>query len=77
MPELVGDDEAGLLVEPTPASVARALDRLSSDVVLRTRLGGEARKRACTYTWERSIRCVLEAYREVLATREVLLDLSA
>jgi len=75
IPELVGNEEAGILVQRTSGSVAAAIERLSSDRELRTRLGREARRRAAAYTWNRSIRGVLDAYRELLAERGVLPDL--
>jgi glycosyltransferase involved in cell wall biosynthesis len=46
MPEVVGDEEAGLLAEPgDPVSLASCIDRLLSDSALRTRLGQAARLR--------------------------------
>jgi UDP-glucose:(heptosyl)LPS alpha-1,3-glucosyltransferase len=67
MAELVGGEEAGILVARTPGSIAGALERLSSDRELRTRLCRQARKRAAAYTWDRSTRAVLDVYRELLA----------
>jgi glycosyltransferase involved in cell wall biosynthesis len=71
--ELVGDDEAGVLIERDPGSIAGALDRLCTDHQLRTLLGRRARKRAVAYTWDRSVRAVLDVYGELLARREGLL----
>ncbi|HET7572560.1 MAG TPA: glycosyltransferase family 4 protein [Gaiellaceae bacterium] len=63
--ELVGDDEAGLLVERDPAAVADALVRLG-DPELRRRLGEEAARRAANYSWERSVEAVRRTYRDLL-----------
>jgi glycosyltransferase involved in cell wall biosynthesis len=66
MAEHVGDDEAGFLVERTPAAVAAALNELAADPGLRERLGREARGRALDFTWERSLASVLAAYDQLL-----------
>jgi glycosyltransferase involved in cell wall biosynthesis len=60
--ELVGDDEAGLVVERTSRSVGNALSRLARDQTLRHALGAEGRRRAAGRTWERSIQSVMELY---------------
>ncbi|CAN5488662.1 hypothetical protein BH18ACT1_BH18ACT1_00100 [soil metagenome] len=52
--ELVGDGEAGVLVEPRPDAVAAALDRLVVDPALRARLGAEGRRRTTGLTWGRA-----------------------
>lgn len=64
--ELVGDDEAGLVVERDADAIAAALDRLAADPELRARLGGEGRRRAASYGWERSVESVLDVYDELL-----------
>ena len=47
--QLVGRDEAGVVVRRNPADIARALDRLAADPDLRARMGGVARERARAY----------------------------
>jgi glycosyltransferase involved in cell wall biosynthesis len=64
--ELVGDNEAGLMVERTADSVAAALARLVDDPELRSRLGRQARKRATQYAWDKSIEAVTEIYASLL-----------
>jgi UDP-glucose:(heptosyl)LPS alpha-1,3-glucosyltransferase len=64
--ELIGEDEAGIVVERTPESIAAALALLADDPNLRTRMGAEARRRASAYTWERSVESVLAVYDELL-----------
>jgi glycosyltransferase involved in cell wall biosynthesis/GT2 family glycosyltransferase len=64
--EVVGDNEAGLLVETTAESVGAALARLVDDTDLRNRLGRQARKRATRYGWEPSIEAVSRLYFSLL-----------
>jgi glycosyltransferase involved in cell wall biosynthesis len=64
--ELVGDDEAGLLVGREVDAVAGALAALAASPELRKRLGAAARERAAEYTWDRSAEAVLDAYRAAL-----------
>ena len=66
--ELVGNNEGGLLVEPSVESVAEAVDRLASDQGLRLILGAEARRRVQGYSWDRSVASVTEVYRDLLAS---------
>ena len=66
--ELVGEQEAGMLVERNPRSVGAALARLAGDPELRHALGEEARRRAAHYSWERSVRTTIECYEELCAT---------
>jgi UDP-glucose:(heptosyl)LPS alpha-1,3-glucosyltransferase len=67
--ELVGDDEAGLLVERDPLAVGQALVRLAASRELRTRLGAEGRRRAARKTWERSAASVVDLYTAVLGAK--------
>jgi len=60
--EIVGNDEAGLLVERTVDSVAAALARLVDDSDLRGRLSRQARQRAMQYSWEDSTHTVTQLY---------------
>lgn len=68
--ELIGSDEAGIIVARTPEAVGDALLRLARDPAGRARMGGVARGRAMRFTWERSITSKLELYGTLLAERE-------
>lgn len=63
--DLVGDDEAGIIVDRTPEAVGAALARLASDPETRARMGSEGRRRALGYTWERSISSILDLFGEL------------
>lgn len=67
--ELVGRDEAGILVERDAVSVGAALARLARDPELRRRLGSEGRRRAHAYTWQLSVASIEELYQELLAAQ--------
>ena len=54
--ELVADEETGLVCEPTAASMAVALARLTDDAALAERLGARAAAQAATMTWAAAIR---------------------
>lgn len=64
--ELVGDGEAGVIVERSPAALAAALAALAESPETRERLGAAARERSAAYTWERSTGAVLAVYRSLL-----------
>lgn len=64
--ELVGDDEAGLVVERNVAAVTEAVIRLARDPDLRAELGRAGRRRALDYTPERNNERILALYRELL-----------
>jgi glycosyltransferase involved in cell wall biosynthesis len=64
--ELIGDDEAGFIVDRNSQAFAEALETLTADAGRRVRAGGEARRRASSYTWDRSAESVLQIYRELL-----------
>lgn len=49
--ETVAED--GLLVEPDPAALAKAIDQLASDPTLRDQLAERSRRRAERYSWTR------------------------
>jgi len=66
--ELVGNNEGGLLVEPSIESVAKAVSGLASDRGLRHILGTEARRRVQDYTWDRSVASVTDIYRNLLGS---------
>ncbi len=67
--ELVGDDEAGLLVERSAAAVAVALLRLAGEPLLRTSLGTEGRARVSALGWDDSVERVLDVYTGLLGVR--------
>jgi glycosyltransferase involved in cell wall biosynthesis len=54
--ELVTDGVNGLVCDPTPESLARALRRLADDPALAERLGAEARSTAQRMTWPDAVR---------------------
>jgi glycosyltransferase involved in cell wall biosynthesis len=64
--ELVGADEAGILVERDVDAVGSALARLGVDSELRARMGEVGRERAREFTWERSAESVLAVYESLL-----------
>jgi glycosyltransferase involved in cell wall biosynthesis len=70
--DLIGRNEAGVLVERTGSDVARALISLTGDPELRSRLGEAARKRASEFTWNRSVDGVAALYRELAAAAGVV-----
>ncbi len=53
--ELVRDDENGFVCEPTPASLAAALGRLSGDAALAERLGRAAVSVVADMTWRAAV----------------------
>jgi len=53
--ELVKDDETGVVCEPTPASVAIAIARLTDDRRLAERLGANAAARAAAMSWDAAV----------------------
>ena len=63
--DLVGTDEAGVIVERTPDAVGDAVGRLADDADLRARLGRVGRQRAQAYSWERSAASVVQLYRQL------------
>jgi glycosyltransferase involved in cell wall biosynthesis len=49
--ELVADGETGLVVDPTPAAIAAAVERLTADRELAAELGAKGRARAAELSW--------------------------
>jgi len=68
LPEIVGDDGAGILVPPAdPPALAGAIRRLLADEQLRQRMGLAARKRIEeAFSWDVAARKTIEVYEEVL-----------
>jgi glycosyltransferase involved in cell wall biosynthesis len=68
LPEVVGDDDAGLLVPPEdPVALANAIKRLLADRALRQKMGQMARKRIeQRFSWEDAARRTLKIYEEVV-----------
>lgn len=66
--ELVGNEEAGYIVPPTASAVGEALARLAADPALRARQGAMGRRRAQSYSWDRSVRSVLDLYEQLLVS---------
>lgn len=66
--ELVGKNEAGILITRDPGGIASALASLAQDTRLRRQLGAEARRRCSGLTWERSTDLVVELYQELAGT---------
>ncbi len=69
--ELVGANDAGILVDRTPDAIAAALGRLVLDEDTRLRMGQAGSSRAKTFTWQRSADAVLALYRELLAQQSM------
>jgi glycosyltransferase involved in cell wall biosynthesis len=68
LPEIVGQDAAGILVPPAdPRALAAAIKRLLADKPLRQRMGQAARKRIEDFfSWQAAARKTVEVYRELL-----------
>jgi glycosyltransferase involved in cell wall biosynthesis len=63
LPEVVGD--AALAVDPLDAgALSGAIERLWADQALRRRLIAAGRRRAASFTWERTTEQTIAAYRE-------------
>jgi glycosyltransferase involved in cell wall biosynthesis len=68
LPEIVGDDGAGILVPPCdPPALAAAIKRLLADESLRRKMGATARRRIEeSFSWEVAAKRTLEVYQEVI-----------
>jgi glycosyltransferase involved in cell wall biosynthesis len=64
--ELVGEDEAGIIVERNAKSIGSAIARMAADADLRSKLGTAARERAEPYTWSRSGRAFQEVVESLI-----------
>jgi glycosyltransferase involved in cell wall biosynthesis len=65
LPEVTGG--AALLVDPAPAPLADALERLLAEPALRERLRAAGLARAAAFSWERTARETLAVYRAAAA----------
>lgn len=70
--DLIGRNEAGVLVERNSSDVARALMSLAVDPEQRSRLGEAARTRASGLTWNRSVDGIAALYRDIAAEAGVV-----
>lgn len=71
VPEVIANQETGLLVSPDrPRELAEALRRLAEDEALRERLGAALRQRVSDrFSRERASTATLGLYRELLGER--------
>jgi glycosyltransferase involved in cell wall biosynthesis len=65
--ELVEHERTGLVVEPTVAAIAEAVERLCTDVELAAELGANGRARAAELSWERAAEEWRDGLERVLA----------
>lgn len=65
LPEVVGG--AGLLIDPEPEAIGRALVAVCSDPALRADLARRSLRQAARFSWRRTAEQTAAAYREVLA----------
>jgi glycosyltransferase involved in cell wall biosynthesis len=68
LPEVVGEDGAGILVPPRNApALGQAIQRLLEDPDLRRQMGQAGRRRVTTlFTWENAARQMVEVYQEAI-----------
>jgi glycosyltransferase involved in cell wall biosynthesis len=64
--DLVGVNEAGILVTRSPQAVGDALARLATDTALRMAIGAEGRRRTAELTWDHSVATVVDLYTSLL-----------
>ncbi len=70
IPDVVEDDETGLLVDPSdPEALAGALRALASNPARRRTMGLRGRERAAAYSWDSLIPKVMRVYEEALQER--------
>ncbi|MGA3185320.1 MAG: glycosyltransferase, partial [Candidatus Dormibacteria bacterium] len=66
LPEVVADEETGLLVEGRePRDYCAAISKILHDEAGRERMGEAARRRAATFSWERMVDRLLSIYGRV------------
>jgi glycosyltransferase involved in cell wall biosynthesis len=64
--DLVGANDAGILVARSPKAVGDALARLATDTALREAMGLEGRRRTAELTWDHSVATVVDVYASLL-----------
>jgi glycosyltransferase involved in cell wall biosynthesis len=64
LPEVVGD--AGILIDPEPEAIARAMRDALGNPDMRARLSASGLERAALFSWERTADMTLDAYDDVL-----------
>ena len=67
--EMIDHDVSGLIVEPNPVAMAKAIDRLVRDPAKASRLGEAGRKAVLDLTMEQAVSQVESTIRSVLAAR--------
>ena len=68
LPEVVGN--AAVLVHPENVfEIMRALHRVLMDQPLREKMKERSYRQAAKFSWEKSVRRIMEAYREVLGAK--------
>jgi glycosyltransferase involved in cell wall biosynthesis len=65
--DLVGNNEAGILVERNREELGSAFYFLATDECARSVMGTEGRRRVAERTWTRSVESVLDVYKDVLS----------
>jgi glycosyltransferase involved in cell wall biosynthesis len=60
--DLVGANDAGILVARSPQAVGDALARLATDTELRQAIGAEGRRRTIELTWDHSVATMVDLY---------------
>jgi len=63
LPEVAGD--AALLVEPEAGEITAALEKIWKDEALRSGLSRRGRKRAASFSWEKTAAETLNVYKEL------------
>ena len=70
VPEMITDDEQGIIVPPgSPDALRSAIKRLNDDPGLRQRLGDNARRRAAGFSLAQQIKATTTLYRSLMARR--------
>jgi glycosyltransferase involved in cell wall biosynthesis len=75
--ELIGNGEAGRLIDRSGDALGGALRELSSDREARRRMGRAARERASAFTWDASAESVLNLYDELLTSLHEVQEIAA
>ena len=65
--ELVTHEETGLVVEPTPAAIAAAVERLTTDHDLAAQLAANGLERAAELSWDAAAQELRDGLERVLS----------